>query len=227
LNKGKERETVQQMYERLLINTMEGKSPRGKVGGMKVVVGIREKRGALSLRPFMPLLAGYLEDGDSAVREGARTVSSCISSTFPWTQELTGRADPNVIWPQSLISLLSSPSTPLSARAELKKLMQSRNIKTTTIESLLDQINKAAAQLANGGSRPSPSRNVSGVSMGGSKSRVASSKSVGMMDDVEIAPVYVSRYKSRRHSTSLIECRDLDLDTTRVGERVRFLLAGF
>lgn len=83
LNKGKERETVQQMYERLLINTMEGKSPRGKVGGMKVVVGIREKRGALSLRPFMPLLAGYLEDGDSAVREGARTVSSCISSTFP------------------------------------------------------------------------------------------------------------------------------------------------
>lgn len=74
LNKGKERETVQQMYERLLINTMEGKSPRGKVGGMKVVVGIREKSGALGLRPFMPLLAGYLEDGDSAVREGARTV---------------------------------------------------------------------------------------------------------------------------------------------------------
>jgi hypothetical protein len=81
LNKGKERETVQQMYERLLINTMEGKSPRGKVGGMKVVVGIREKRGALSLRPFMPLLAGFLEDGDSAVREGARTVSSFFCSS--------------------------------------------------------------------------------------------------------------------------------------------------
>jgi hypothetical protein len=72
--------------------------------------------------------------------------------------------------------------------------MQSRNIKTTTIESLLDQINKAATQLANGGSRPSPSRNVSGLSVGGPKSRVASSKSTGMMDDVEIAPVYVSRY---------------------------------
>jgi hypothetical protein len=32
---------------------------------------------------------------------------------------------------------------------------------------------------------------------------------------------------SRQYSTSLIESRDSDLDTTRVGERVRFLLAGF
>lgn len=68
--------------------------------------------------------------------------------------------------------------------------MQSRNIKTTTIESLLDQINKAATS----GSRPSPSRNASGASAAGkgAQSRVASNKSVGMMDDVEIPPVYVS-----------------------------------
>jgi hypothetical protein len=74
--KGKERETVQQMFERLLVNAMEGKTPKGKIGGMKVVVGIREKSSALGLRLFMPLLAGYLEDSDSGVREGARNVSA-------------------------------------------------------------------------------------------------------------------------------------------------------
>jgi len=73
--KGKEKETPQQTFERLLVNAMEGKSSKGKTGGMKVVVGIREKSSALGLRPFMPLLAGFLEDGDSGVREGARGVS--------------------------------------------------------------------------------------------------------------------------------------------------------
>jgi hypothetical protein len=73
--KGKEKETIQQMYERLLTNAMEGKSPRGKIGGTKIVTGVREKCTGLGLRPFMPLLVGYLEDGDSAVRESSRNVS--------------------------------------------------------------------------------------------------------------------------------------------------------
>jgi len=71
--------------------------------------------------------------------------------------------------------------------------MQARNMKTTTIETMIDQINKTALQLADGSdSRPSPSRNVSGVSMTGIRNRTVSSKSTGIMDDVEIAPVYVS-----------------------------------
>jgi hypothetical protein len=69
--------------------------------------------------------------------------------------------------------------------------MQSRNIKTTFIEGLLDQINKAAVSIANGGARPSPSRNVSGATTGNLRNRTTSTKSTGIMDDVEITPVYV------------------------------------
>jgi hypothetical protein len=72
--------------------------------------------------------------------------------------------------------------------------MQSRNIKTTTIEGLLDQINKAAILIANGGSRPSPSRNASGA-----RSRTISTKGAGIMDDVEIAPVYVRYFVINLH----------------------------
>jgi hypothetical protein len=71
--------------------------------------------------------------------------------------------------------------------------MQARNMKTTTIETMIDQINKAALQIADGGDRrPSPSRNASGASIAGIRNRTVSSKSTGIMDDVEIAPVYVS-----------------------------------
>jgi hypothetical protein len=67
--------------------------------------------------------------------------------------------------------------------------MQSRSMKTTLIESLLDQINKAATLAATGSGRPS-SAGAAGI-----RQRTISTKSAGVMDEVEIAPVYVSRLR--------------------------------
>lgn len=43
--RGKEKESPAQLWERLVMGVMEGKNARGKVGAMRVLVGVRERRG--------------------------------------------------------------------------------------------------------------------------------------------------------------------------------------
>lgn len=71
--RGKEKESPAQLWERLVMGVMEGKNARGKVGAMRVLVGVRERRGG-GLKAWLPILVGLLEDSDGAVRDEAKTV---------------------------------------------------------------------------------------------------------------------------------------------------------
>jgi hypothetical protein len=53
-----------------------GKGWRGKVEGMKLILGLKGEVGAkMTLKPWLATLVELLEDGDSNVRETAREVS--------------------------------------------------------------------------------------------------------------------------------------------------------
>jgi CLIP-associating protein 1/2 len=54
---------------------LEGKNPRGKVGAMRVLVGVRVESRTLGLKALLPLLVALLEDGDGSVRDEAKSVS--------------------------------------------------------------------------------------------------------------------------------------------------------
>jgi CLIP-associating protein 1/2 len=73
--RGKEKESAIQIYERLLAGVLEGKNPRGKVGAMRVLVGVRVESRTLGLKALLPLLVALLEDGDGSVRDEAKSVS--------------------------------------------------------------------------------------------------------------------------------------------------------
>ncbi|KAJ9096472.1 hypothetical protein QFC21_005294 [Naganishia friedmannii] len=111
--KGKEKETSAQMYERMLISALEAKGPRSKVGGMRVLCGVRQQTRGLGLKMFLPLLVGMLEDGDASVREEAKS---------------------------ALIDLLSPADIPASARSEVQKLMQSRSLKSSLVDGIMSGI---------------------------------------------------------------------------------------
>jgi hypothetical protein len=80
--KGKEKETSVQMYERILVSAFEAKGSRSKVGGMRVLCGVRQQTRGLGLKMFLPLLVAMLEDGDGSVREEAKSVSPSFLSRF-------------------------------------------------------------------------------------------------------------------------------------------------
>jgi hypothetical protein len=53
-----------------------GKGWRGKVEGMKLILGLKGEVGTkMTLKPWLATLVELLEDGDSNVRETAREVS--------------------------------------------------------------------------------------------------------------------------------------------------------
>ena len=53
-----------------------GKGWRGKVEGMKLILGLKGEVGSkMTLKPWLATLVELLEDGDSNVRETAREVS--------------------------------------------------------------------------------------------------------------------------------------------------------
>ncbi|KAJ9114256.1 hypothetical protein QFC22_005708 [Naganishia vaughanmartiniae] len=111
--KGKEKETSAQMYERILVSAFEAKGSRSKVGGMRVLCGVRQQTRTLGLKIFLPLLVGMLEDGDGSVREEAKS---------------------------TLVDLLSPSDIPASARSELQKLMQSRSLKSSLVDGIMSGI---------------------------------------------------------------------------------------
>lgn len=75
--KGKQQEDAAAIGERLLRDALTARSSRIKLGAMKACVQLkRQCRGAMSLRPFLPLLVENLEDADGAVREAAKEVST-------------------------------------------------------------------------------------------------------------------------------------------------------
>jgi CLIP-associating protein 1/2 len=56
-----------------------GKGWRGKVEGMKLILGLKGEVGAkMTLKPWLATLVDLLEDGDSNVRETAREVSFAV-----------------------------------------------------------------------------------------------------------------------------------------------------
>jgi CLIP-associating protein 1/2 len=75
--KGKEKETLVGMWERQVKEgALGGKGWRGKVEGMKLILGLKAEVGnKMTLKPWLGTLVELLEDGDSNVRETAREVS--------------------------------------------------------------------------------------------------------------------------------------------------------
>jgi hypothetical protein len=75
--KGKEKESLVGFWERnVKDNALIGKGWRGKVEGMKLILGLKGEVGAkMTLKPWLATLVELLEDGDSNVRETAREVS--------------------------------------------------------------------------------------------------------------------------------------------------------
>jgi CLIP-associating protein 1/2 len=80
--KGKEKESLVGYWERnVKDNALAGKGWRGKVEGMKLILGLKGEVGAkMSLKPWLATLVELLEDGDSNVRETAREVSELYTS---------------------------------------------------------------------------------------------------------------------------------------------------
>ncbi|KAJ9103654.1 hypothetical protein QFC19_004229 [Naganishia cerealis] len=111
--KGKEKENLEQMYERMLASALEAKGSRSKIGGMRVLCGVRQHTRGLGLKQFLPLLVGMLEDSDGSVREESKT---------------------------TIIDLLSPSDVPASARSELQKLMQSRSLKSSLVDTIMNGI---------------------------------------------------------------------------------------
>lgn len=74
MGKGKEKETLAGMWERMVKEGM-AKGWRGKVEGMKVLLVLRGEAGSrLPLKPWLSTLVELLEDGDGNVRDQAREV---------------------------------------------------------------------------------------------------------------------------------------------------------
>ncbi|GHJ86862.1 hypothetical protein NliqN6_3264 [Naganishia liquefaciens] len=111
--RGKEKESPAQIYERLLTDVLAGKNPRGKVGVMRVLVGVRAQSRTIGLKALLPSLVAALEDGDGSVREEAKS---------------------------TLIALLSPSDIPPSVHAELRKMMQARNIKPALVETVMGSL---------------------------------------------------------------------------------------
>lgn len=78
--KGKEKAGLEgpvAIWERNMSNVLAGKAWRGKVEGITVLEEMRAEMGSkFSLKPWLPVLAELLEDGDSSVRDQAREVSA-------------------------------------------------------------------------------------------------------------------------------------------------------
>lgn len=74
--KGKEKESLVGFWERHVKDgALAGKGWRGKVEGMKLILGMKGEVGAqMTLKPWLATLVELLEDGDSNARETAREV---------------------------------------------------------------------------------------------------------------------------------------------------------
>ncbi|KAK4684711.1 hypothetical protein P7C73_g5453, partial [Tremellales sp. Uapishka_1] len=112
--KGKEKESIGAMWERLLKESLVGKHWRGKVEALKMLQGMREDSSfKLPLKPWLATLVDLLEDGDGNVRDQAR---------------------------ETTVALLSPSSTPPAARAELKKLMLTRGVRKTISDNIIARV---------------------------------------------------------------------------------------
>lgn len=127
-----------QVWERLLLGTLEGKLARAKVGVMRVLVGVRSGTRNVGLKAWLPAFVAGLEDSDGTVRDEARTV--CRLS-FPLSEKreetvLTRRR----CRVKTLVHLFSPPDIPPSAHAEVRKMMQARGMKPALIEGLMSAL---------------------------------------------------------------------------------------
>ncbi|WVQ85520.1 hypothetical protein IAT38_007685 [Cryptococcus sp. DSM 104549] len=114
VSKGKEKETLPAIWERCIKDALQGKAWRPKVEGMKVLVRMRSKVGGkLGLKGWLGVLVDLLEDGDGNVRDQAK---------------------------ETVIALLSPPSTPPAARSELKKLLLARNVRKTIADNIIARV---------------------------------------------------------------------------------------
>ncbi|WVO13086.1 hypothetical protein L204_100696 [Cryptococcus depauperatus] len=107
-------ETLPQIWERALKDALASKPWRPKVEVMKVLVRLRENIGAkMGLKAWLGVLVECLEDGDGNVRDQAR---------------------------ETVIAILSPPSTPPAARSELKKLLIARSVRKTIADNIISRI---------------------------------------------------------------------------------------
>ncbi|EIW72825.1 hypothetical protein TREMEDRAFT_42004 [Tremella mesenterica DSM 1558] len=120
--KGKSREGLVELWERGMKDVLGNKGWRGKVEGMKAILEMRRDMGSkLPLKPWLAPLVGLLEDSDGNVRDQAR---------------------------ETVVALLSPANTPAAARAELKKLMQARNVRKTIADGIISRIFSNGAAVA-------------------------------------------------------------------------------
>jgi CLIP-associating protein 1/2 len=177
--KGKEKENLVGFWERSLRDVLVGKGWRGKVEGMKVLLRMREEDvdGKFGLRPWIAPLVDLLEDGDGGVRDQAREVSSL-------ERACRNQADHGA---QTVIALLSPPSTPAAAKSELKKLLLTKNVRKTIADGILTRVLGGST----GASTPAIEVPANGESVSGShEARSGAATPAVPGDDVEV--VYVA-----------------------------------
>ncbi|KJE04556.1 protein STU1 [Cryptococcus gattii NT-10] len=112
--KSKPHETLPHLWERHLKDVLQGKAWRSKVEGMKVLARVRSKEGPkMGLKSWLGILVDLLEDGDGNVRDQAR---------------------------ETVVELLSPPSTPSAARSDFKRLLVARNVRKTIADDIITRI---------------------------------------------------------------------------------------
>ncbi|WWC88149.1 uncharacterized protein L201_003054 [Kwoniella dendrophila CBS 6074] len=112
--KVKEKETLSQIFERYLKDTLNSKSWRSKVEILKLIIKLKSELGSkFSLKGWLSILVDLLEDSDGNVREQAK---------------------------ETVVALLSPASTPAAARSELKKLLLARNVRKTISNDIVARV---------------------------------------------------------------------------------------
>lgn len=170
--KDKDKDSVVGQWETAVKDALSGRGARGKLEALKLLLQMRSDPATkLPLKPWLASLVNLLEDSDGAVRDQAREVSFSYLLLGP-------QANPA----QTVVALLSPPTTPPAAKTEFKKLMLARNVRKSIADVIL-------ARVLGGASVPStPSAGRPGAMGSSASTRAPTPASTN--EDVEIA--YVS-----------------------------------
>lgn len=128
-SKGKDKDSVAGVWEHAVKETLAGRGARAKIVILKMLLTMRaDKSTKLPLKPWLPALVSLLEDSDGGVRDQAREVS------------FHPKHRPGCLLLQTVVALLSPPSTPPAARSELKKLMLQRNVRKSIADGIIQRV---------------------------------------------------------------------------------------
>jgi CLIP-associating protein 1/2 len=110
----KDKDGVVSQWETGVKDALSGRAARAKIEILKLLLAMRDDPAVkLPLKPWLASLVNVLEDSDGAVRDQAR---------------------------ETVVALLSPPSTPPAARTEFKKLMLARNVRKSIADGILARV---------------------------------------------------------------------------------------